>query len=79
MLDVRNVRMWDVFKVRRMMMMFAGYCVCGAGTKQDILYLHNVYVNNFVIYFHLYDWLKQGGERQPGQDGSCLVLDHTSR
>ena len=30
--------MWDVFKVRRMMMMFAGYCVCGAGTKQDILH-----------------------------------------
>ena len=29
--------MWDVFKVKRMMMMFAGYCVCGAGTKQDFL------------------------------------------
>ena len=61
------------------MMMFAGYCVCGVGTKQDILHLHNVNVNNFVIYFHLYDWLKQGGERQPGRDGCCLVLDHTSR
>ena len=59
------------------MMMFAGYCVCGAGTKQDILYLHNVYVNNFAIYFHLYDRLKQSrarGERHPGRDGCCLVL-----
>ena len=74
MLDVRNVRMWDVFKVRRMMMMFAGYCVCGAGTKQDILYLHNVYVNNFVIYFHLYDWLKQGGERLFGFGSYIQVM-----
>lgn len=55
--------MWDVFKVRRMMMLFDEYGVCGAGTKRDIFYLHNLYVNNFVIYFHLYDWLKQGGER----------------
>ena len=56
------------------MMMFAGYCVCGAGTKQDILYLCNVYVNTFAIYFHLYDRLKQRGGRQPGRDGCCLVL-----
>ena len=74
-----DVRIGDVFKVRRMMMMFAGYCVCGAGTKQEFLYLHNVYVNNFAIYFHLYDRLKQRGGRQPGRDGCCLVLDHTSR
>ena len=69
-----DVRIWDVFKVRRMMMMFAGYCVCGAGTKQDILYLCNVYVNTFAIYFHLYDRLKQRGERHPGRGGCCLVL-----
>ena len=55
-----------MFKVRRMMILFDGYGMCGAGTKRDIFYLHNVYVNNFVIYFHLYDWLKQGGERPPG-------------
>ena len=50
-----------------MMMLFDGYGVCGAGTKRDTFYLHNVYVNNFVIYFHLYNssWLKQGGERPP--------------
>ena len=62
-----DVGMWDVFKVRRMMMLFDGYGVCGAGTKRDTFYLHNVYVNNFVIYFHLYNsnWLKQGGERPP--------------
>ena len=58
-------------------MMFAGYSVCGAGTKQDILYLRNVYANNFAIYFHLYDRLEQSrasGERHPGRDGCCLVL-----
>ena len=74
-----DVRMWDVFKVRRMVMMFARNLVCGAGTKQDILYLHNVYVNNFAIYFHLYDRLKQSrarGERHPGRDGCCLVFQH---
>ena len=72
-----DVRIGDVFKVRRMMMMFAGYSVCGAGTKQDILYLRNVYANNFAIYFHLYDRLEQSrasGERHPGRDGCCLVL-----
>ena len=56
------------------MMLFDGYGVCGAGTKRDIFYLHNVYVNNFVIYFHLYDWLKQGEERPPGLDGCFLVF-----
>ena len=69
-----DVGMWDVFKVRRMMMLFDEYGVCGAGTKKDIFYLHNLYVNNFVIYFHLYDWLKQGEERPPGRDGCCLVF-----
>ena len=61
-----DVGMWDVFKVRRMMMLFDEYGVCGAGTKRDIFYLHTSYVNNFVLYFHLYDWLKQGEERPPG-------------
>ena len=66
------------------MMLFDGYGVCGAGTKRDTFYLHDVYVNNFVIYFHLYNsnWLKQqqGGERPPGRYGCCLVFGHhTSR
>ena len=69
---VDDVGMWDVFKVRRMIMMFAGYDVCGDGTKRDFFYLYNVHVNNLAIYFHIYDWLKQGGERPAGREGCCF-------
>ena len=49
----------------------------------DIFYLQNVYVNNFIFYFHSYNWLnaeRMGGEKPPRRDGYCSVLGHhTSR